>query len=171
MRTSCIGWAAAALLCCAGCAERAIVLRSLTGDAPGREWVWPYFLEGQPVVLAFWTTDEMQCLRDVPALKALEAREGAVQLITVVVGRDRMEIDKWLREERIRYVILLDLEEKLAGRLRVDGYPTYVLFDAEGKEVSRAGDIRLARNWFDRERWLERTGAVRPASGPGAEGE
>jgi hypothetical protein len=152
----------------AGCAERAIVLTSLAGDSPGAQWVWPYFVqEGQPVVIAFWTTDEMQCLRDVPALKALEARGSSVQLVTVVVGRDRMEIDKWLREERLPYVVLLDLEEKLAGRLRVEGYPAYIFFDMDGKEVARAGDVRLARNWFDRERWLERAGAVRPASGPG----
>ena len=157
--------AAFALSCAAGCADKAIVLRSLTGDSPGREWVWPYFLEGQPVALAFWTTDEMQCLRDVPALKALDAREGAVQLVTVVVGRDRMEIDKWVRDERLGYVVLLDLEEKLGRRLGVEAYPTYILFDAQGKEVSRAEDIRLARNWFDRERWLERAGGVKPASG------
>ena len=77
-----------------------------------------------------------------------------------------MEIDQWLRGRRIRYVVLLDLEERLAERLRVDSYPTFVAFDSKGKEASRVRDVRLVHNWFDQPRWLERLGAIAPASGP-----
>ena len=102
----------------------------------------------------------MQCLRDVPALKALDARQGGVQLVTVVTGRDRMEIGKWLRRERISYPVLLDLEGELSGHLGVVEHPTYVYFDTRGKEVDRVGDVRLAHNWFDKHRWLARSGAL-----------
>jgi hypothetical protein len=81
-----------------------------------------------------------------------------------VVGRDRLEIDKWIREQKLTYVILLDLQGQLAGRLGVDGYPTYIFFDVKGNEIARAADVRVAHNWFDRDRWLERAGAVQPAS-------
>jgi hypothetical protein len=145
-----------------GCAGRAIPLTSVSGD----QWVWPYFIDGQPTVLAFWNTNEMQCLRDVKALTTLDARQGSVQLVTVVTGRDRMEIDQWVREKRIKYPVLLDLEEELSGRLGVHSYPTYLFFGPEGKEVSRVEDIRTVNNWFDRERWLEKAGVVEPASGP-----
>jgi len=145
-----------------GCAGKAIPLTSVTGD----QWVWPYFIDGKPTVLAFWSTNEMQCLRDVPALATLDARQGSVQLVTVVTGRDRMEVYKWIREKRIRYEVLLDLEEELSGRLGVHSYPTYLLISSEGKEVSRVEDIRTVNNWFDRERWWEKAGAVEPASGP-----
>jgi len=107
----------------------------------------------------------MQSLRDVPALKTLDAREGSVELVTVVTGRDRLEIQKWLRRERIGYVVLLDLEEKLASQLHVYYYPTYVYIDSQGKEIDRVTDVRLVGNWFDRERWLVRAGAIAPASG------
>lgn len=152
----------ALFLALSGCAGKAIPLTSVVGE----QWVWPYFLDGKPTVLAFWNTNEMQCLRDVPALSTLDARGGSVQLVTVVTGRDRMEIDKWLREKRIKYQVLLDLEEELSNRLGVTRFPTYLLFHPEGNEVSRVEDIRTVNNWFDRERWLEKAGGIEPASGP-----
>jgi hypothetical protein len=97
----------------------------------------------------------MQCLRDVPGLKALDAREGSVQLITVACGRDRLEVDKWLRDQRIRYLVLLDLEQDLAAHEDVDAYPTYILFDERGKEVDRTGDIKNVADWFKGERRQE----------------
>jgi len=142
-----------------GCAvSRAIPLVNLT-DA-GHQWVWPFFAQNQqPTVVAFWTTDEMECYRNVPALQALDAREGSVQLVSVVTGRDRLEIDRWIREKAIRYPVLLDLEEHLARALKVRHYPTFIYLDLEGKEVDRVEDIRLVRKWFDSPRWLERSGA------------
>ncbi len=162
MRTRAVApWAAvvvwAALF---GCAARPVSLVNITRD--GDQWVWPFFLEGRPTVLAFWTTDEMQCMRDIPALKALDARESSVELVTVVTGRDRYEIDKWLRGQRIRYNVLLDLDERLARQLGIRDYPTFVYFDANGREIDRVTDIRLVHRWFDSPRWLERAGAPPP---------
>ncbi|MGQ9589824.1 MAG: TlpA family protein disulfide reductase [Planctomycetota bacterium] len=154
-------WAAvAAALLVSGCAAQPVPLVNITGR--GEQWVWPFFIDGRPTVIAFWNTDEMQCLRDVPALKAFDARESSVELVTVVTGRDRYEIDQWLRRHRIRYTVLLDLEEKLARQLGVRSYPTFVYFDSNGKEIARVEDIRLVHNWFDNPRWLERAGAPPP---------
>jgi hypothetical protein len=145
--------ALAALFALSGCAGDPAVLRTLTGPSRGDPWVWPQSLDGRPTVLAFWNTDVMQCLRDVPALKTLDSREGSVELVTVATGRDRAEIEKWIRDGGLGYLVLLDLEEDLARRLGVEDYPTYVFLDVNGKEVARSTDVRLARNWFDRERW------------------
>lgn len=152
--------AAAAMAALFGCSAQPVALVNLTRN--GDQWVWPFFVEGRPTVLAFWTTDEMQCLRDIPALKALDARETSVELVTVVTGRDRYEIEKWLRGHKIRYSVLLDLEEKLARQLRVQSYPTFVYLDARGREIDRVTDIRLVPRWFDSPRWLERAGAPPP---------
>jgi hypothetical protein len=143
----------AVLAALSGCAGSPVSLRTLTGTSRGELWVWPQSLDGKPTVLAFWNTDEMQCLRDIPALKTLDAREGSLELVTVATGRDRAEIDQWLRDARIGYLVLLDLEEDLARKLGVESYPTYVLLNVDGKEIARETDVRLARNWFDRERW------------------
>ncbi|MBI4606667.1 MAG: TlpA family protein disulfide reductase [Planctomycetes bacterium] len=147
-----------------GCAGRSIALVNLTERGSHRQWVWPHFLYEQPTVLAFWSTNEMECLRNVPALQALEARRGSVQLVTVVTGRDRLEIDKWIREKRMRYPVLLDLDGYLARRLDVGRCPTFVYFSVEGKELERVEDVRLVRKWFDSERWIQLGEGIEPAS-------
>ena len=145
-----------------GCATKPLPLVNITGQ--GEQWVWPFFMDSKPTVLAFWNTDEMQCLRDVPALTALDSREGSVQLTTIVTGGDRLEIDKWIRREGIRYTVLLDEREDLAGQLAVYYYPTFIYFDTDGKEIARETDIRLVRKWFDFPRWLERSGVIAPVA-------
>jgi len=130
-----------------GCAPRSIALVNVTDR--GHQWVWPYFIDGQPTALVFWNTNEMECWRNVVALQGLDARGTSVQLVSVVTGRDRLEIQKWLREKRITYPVLLDLEEELAGRLGVSAYPTFILFSPEGKELDRESDIRLVKSWFE----------------------
>jgi hypothetical protein len=160
VKASCIS--TLSLLCAllvSGCqTARAVPLSNATSG--GEQWVWPYFLRGQATVLAFWNTDVMQCLRDVPALTTLDSRAGYVNLVTVVTGRDRREIDKWIREKKISYVVLTDLEGKVSRQLDVSVYPTYVYLDKEGKEVSRTSDIRYVRKWFEHPAWLARSGAI-----------
>src|SRR5262245_32708975 len=153
-----------------GCATRSIDLVNITEKGTNNRWVYPYFLYDQPTALAFWNTNEMECYRNVPSLQALDARGGSVQLVTVVTGRDRLEIDKWIREKRIRYPVLIDLEGDLASQLGVDRYPTFVFFDPKGKEVERQEDIRLVRKWFDDPRWQVLEADVQPASGRRADG-
>ena len=155
----------AVLVAMSGCASP-VSLRTLTGSSRGDPWIWPQSLDGKPTVLAFWNTDEMQCLRDIQPLKTLDAREGSMELVTVATGRDRAEIDQWIRDARIGYLVLLDLDEDLARKLGVETYPTYVLLNVKGDEIARETDVRLARNWFDRERWLKlaESGSV-PAGG------
>lgn len=142
-----------------GCGVYPIPLVNITDK--GQQWVWPVFAQSeQPTVLAFWNTDEMACLRNVPALQALDARGGTVDLVTVVTGLNRLEIDQWIRSKPIRYPVLLDLEERLARRLRVNRYPTFIFLDKKGKEIGREEDIRLVRKWFDSPRWLKKAGAM-----------
>ena len=62
-----------------GCASQSIPLTNLTdGD---RQWVWPHFIDGQPTALVFWSTNEMECYRNLPALQGLNSRTGSVQLV------------------------------------------------------------------------------------------
>ena len=156
-----IGVLVASLWLIGGCASRPHVLYSLSPDekVAGAQWVWPYFLEGKPTVLAFWNTDVAQCLREMPAMKTLQRRGGDVEFVTIVTGYDPLDIDKWMHREKLDYVILADLEEKFAMQLGVDSYPTFIYFDADGKEIARRNDIRTVANWFDKSRWLQRSGA------------
>ena len=153
-----------------GCVNRPHVLydASIKNGKGGQQWVWPYFLEGKPTVLAFWNTDVAQCLREMPAMKTLSRRDGSIEFVTVVTGYDRLDIEKWMRREQLDYVVLLDLEEKFARQLGVRTYPTFIYFDANGEEIARRSDIRTVANWFDQPRWLQLSGAEPMSIGEGA---
>jgi hypothetical protein len=148
----------------AGCGGRAVPVYNLTEKGQQRQWVWPYFLYEQPTVVAFWSTDEMDCYRNLPALGALDALPSSVQLVTVATGRDRLEIDRWIREKRIRYPVLLDLDQAIAHQAGVSSAPTFVYYDPLGQELERGQDIRVVRKWFDDPRWREGGESISPAT-------
>jgi hypothetical protein len=158
---------------CAGLAAAAVSGCQYSGAIPledrgGNQWVWPYFAERQPTVLAFWNCEEMRCIEDMPALNALHHRRSGVQLVTVCTGPERMRAEMWLRKQQAEFTVVLDPEEKLARRLGVEHYPTYILLNREGKEVSRYLDIRTVHNWFDQERWMRKaSGEEVPPGGGG----
>ena len=124
----------------------------------GAQWVWPHFADGHPTVLAFWSTDEIQCLEDVPGLNTLAGLDSPVQLVSIGTGPDRQRIDDWIRgyyRHSMNYVALVDQEERLARRFWVSSYPTYIFLDMNRNEVDRVHDLRLVHRWFTRPHWLE----------------
>ena len=143
---------AVVLVATTGCKTEGVILYDLEGS----QWVFPYFTYDQPTVLAFWNTDEAQCLKDFPALNSLSHRDGSVQLITVCTSEDRRLIEKWLDYERCSFDVVLDPGRKLARRLKVTSYPTYIYFDMNGKEIGRYLNVATIHNWFDKKRWIDR---------------
>ena len=154
-----VRWAGVAALGLAlGCQAQPLILR----DAKqGMQWHWPHFLDGNPTALVFWTTESMECLRAIPSLNTLSMMNSPVEMVSVATGPDRMRIDNWIRgqyETPIRFTVLVDQEEKLAKKLKVDHYPTYILFGVSGEEVERVYDVKLAYQWFRYERYWDKAG-------------
>ena len=152
-----VGIAAVYLL--SGCAGPLI----LYDTAGGRQWYWPHFLDGKPTVLAFWSTDEMQCLEDIPGLNTLNGFGGPVELVSVATGPDRQRIDDWVNgyyRHRMQYLVLVDQRERLARKLRVRNYPTYIFFDVHGREIERHSSLELVHKWFTREALAQARGGV-----------
>ncbi len=144
-----------------GCHGRPLILYDA---AEGRQWAWPYFLDEKPTVLAFWSTDEIECIDAIPALNTLNRMDSSVELVSVVVGDDRARIDSTLRGQYrypVEFVALVDQEGRLARKCGVRWYPTYILYDVNGNEVTRSHEVATINNWFTRSRWLARTGAYR----------
>ena len=135
----------------ASCHPSALVLYNTRGN----QRVYPHFID-QPMVLAFWRPDSIECIDDMAALNALTRREGSVYVMGVCSSDDQVRANKWMRKEGVRYEVISDPELRLARRLGVSSYPTYVLFDRRGRQVDRRTDVRTIHNWFDRDRWRER---------------
>ncbi len=132
-------------------------------DRKGRQWVWPFFATRQPTVLAFWNCANIESIESIPALTTLAKRDSDIQLVTVCTEKNRARMDSWLAKQQGEFVILLDPQARLARRLNVHSYPTYIYFDINGKEVQRYLDIRSVWKFFDLERFGE-LGRPQPAS-------
>jgi len=142
----------AVLSLCAGCrAAPAVPLE----DTRGGQWVWPYFAQRQPTVLAFWDCDNIESIEAMPALNTLNLRGSGVQLVTVCVERDRARANDWLRKQRANFIVLLDPDRDLAERLGVTSFPTYLYYNTRGEEVGRYLDIQSAWKFFDLPRFVD----------------
>ncbi|MBN1443703.1 MAG: redoxin domain-containing protein [Planctomycetes bacterium] len=138
-------------LWCGGCRSAGLALY----DMRGNQWVYPYFID-QPMVLAFWNTEELQCIEDLEGMKTLAVREGPIHLVSVCSSADRLKINLWVQKENVRFTVIHDPDLKLANRLGVKFFPTYIFFDLHGREIDRSLTIRTIQNWFDRPRHIER---------------
>ena len=153
MRRTVLSMSLLLVVCAAGCkASPAIPLEDTRGD----QWVWPYFAQRQPTVLAFWDCDNVESIEALPALNTLNRRESGVQLVTVCVERDRARANRWLLKQRASFVVVLDPEERLSRRLGITAYPTFVYYNTRGEEVQRYLNIQSAWKFFDLPRFLDK---------------
>ncbi|MEM7234595.1 MAG: TlpA disulfide reductase family protein [Planctomycetota bacterium] len=118
----------------------------------GQMRVFPFFID-QPTVLAFWSPDSLPAIEDLTPLNSLAHRRGPVRLVGICSSPERARANKWITKERVVFEMIHDPERKLARRLGVTTYPTYVFFDRQGQEIARQLDVRTIHNWFDREHW------------------
>lgn len=108
-------------------------------------------LAGEKVLLNLWATWCPPCLREMPLLAELDAREG----ITVVVanqGEDLLQVMRYLDDQALEFrYALLDPYQELMMRVESPGLPTTLLFDAEGRTIEHhVGELTRAQL----DRWL-----------------
>ncbi len=140
-----------------GCQHHPLILYD---TEQGMQWYWPHFLASKPTILAFWSTEEIECLRAIDGLNTLDMHAATVQLISIATGPDRGVIDTWIQGRRgtpVNFTVLVDQEERLANKLKVSHYPTYIYFDVEGMEIDRSEHIGNIRKWFYVS-WLKKAG-------------
>jgi thiol-disulfide isomerase/thioredoxin len=100
--------------------------------------------QGKPVLLNLWATWCAPCVKELPTLDALQAREGErLKVLTVSQDLDgRAKVEAFLAKGKYRTLeAWLDPQMALMGDLGVTTLPTTILYDAQGREVWRvAGD-------------------------------
>jgi len=91
-------------------------------------------LKGKTVLVDFWTTWCVGCRADGPALDKLYAKYGGqnLEILGISVGEDRAVVEKFLREHRHSYPILLTSENELPHLFQVGALPTYMVIDKDG---------------------------------------
>jgi peroxiredoxin len=116
-------------------------------------------LHGQPVLVTFWATSCVSCVREIPHLIELHERYNprGLEIIGVAMSYDRPDhVMEMTRARDIPYTIALDTDDKAArafGDVRLT--PTSFLISPEGRIVyQKLGDIDWVLVERNLERWL-----------------
>lgn len=100
---------------------------------------------GKPVLVNLWATWCGPCVKELPTLDRLAAREGdALQVVTVSQDSDgddgtaRAKVDRFFAEKGYRNLRpFVDAENAMMTELGIGTLPTSILYDAQGREVWR----------------------------------
>jgi thiol-disulfide isomerase/thioredoxin len=108
-------------------------------------------LKGKPVLVNLWATWCVPCIKELPTLDALAARDGA-KLQVVVVNEDLegpRVVGPFLQKRPLKTLKpWMDTGNALMIPLKTASLPTTILYDANGKEVWR---VSRDMDWTSKE--------------------
>lgn len=103
--------------------------------------------KGRPAILMFWTTWCRFC-RD--AIKAMNKdyagieKEG-ITVLVINVGEHEYRVKRYFKDTVMNFRVLLDENSLVADNYDIEGVPTYVLLNKEGKVVYKTN--RMPANY------------------------
>jgi thiol-disulfide isomerase/thioredoxin len=114
-------------------------------------------LKGKTVLLDFWTTWCEACRADGPALDKLYAKYGgqSLEIIAISVSEDRAIVEKFLKEHRHGYEIVLTLENEMPRPFQIGVLPTYIVIEKDG---NIAGVVEGDQGFSDLRKMLKKAG-------------
>lgn len=98
-------------------------------------------LKGKVVVLDFWATWCVPCLRALPELKDLKKKNASQPLVVVSVSVDdnKKAVEEFVRGHAMDWPQVWDAGmNATVGLFRVQNFPTYIVIGADGRIVTRA---------------------------------
>jgi len=109
-------------------------------DADGRRTSLSDF-KGKTVLLNFWATWCPPCIKEMPALDALQAELGGAAFVVVTVSLDRAghaDVAPFFTKTGIKNLpAYLDPKWQAMKTFNLKGLPTTLLIDKEGREIGR----------------------------------
>jgi thiol-disulfide isomerase/thioredoxin len=94
---------------------------------------------GQVVYVDFWASWCLPCKKSFPWMNEMHQKykDQGLKIIAINVDEESADADKFLADTPAEFTILRDPEGKLAKQYKLVGMPTSLLFDTQGKLVSR----------------------------------
>jgi thiol-disulfide isomerase/thioredoxin len=125
-------------------------------DIQGKQVTLPS-LKGKTVLLDFWTTWCEACRADGSALDKLYAKYGGqnLEIIAISVSEDRAIVEKFLKQHRHSYQIVLTSENEMPRPFQIGVLPTYIVIERDG---NIAGVVEGDQGFSDLRKMLKRAG-------------
>ncbi len=94
---------------------------------------------GQVVYVDFWASWCIPCKKSFPWMNEMHQKykDQGLKIIAVNVDENSADAEKFLADTPAEFMILRDPEGKLAKQYKLVGMPTSLLFDTQGKLVTR----------------------------------
>lgn len=111
-------------------------------DLSGKKWTLSE-LRGKVVLVNFWATWCPPCRKEMPDLGDLYSRfkkQGFV--ILAISDEDAAKVGPFVKDQDVKYPVLLDAGRKVNELFAVDGIPKSFIYNREGKLVATAIDMR-----------------------------
>jgi len=91
-------------------------------------------LKGKVVLLDFWATWCIPCIKALPELKDLRQKNAGQPLVivSVSVDEDKRTVQEFASRNGMDWLQAWDGEMKAVNAFRVDSFPSYVILDSEG---------------------------------------
>lgn len=102
---------------------------------------------GAVTLLNFWATWCPPCRSEIPSMTALydHYAEKGLNIVAVSVDRDLGNLDAFMQEYRMPFLVLHDAESNVSRQYGVYRYPESFLIDREGRVVEH---LVGARDWM-----------------------
>jgi thiol-disulfide isomerase/thioredoxin len=97
--------------------------------------------KGKVVLVNFWATWCVPCIKEMPSLDRLAAKIGGDRFAVVALSLDgpsRPKVEPFIRSRNLDHLqVYFDTRRKSYGAMNIAVLPTSVLVDAQGREVGR----------------------------------
>lgn len=118
-------------------------------DLSGKSWQLKS-LTGNVVLVNFWATWCPPCRKEMPDLEALYNRlRGKGLIVLAISDEDQAKVQSFIDEQKYTYPILLDPEDIINKRFRIQGIPKSLVYDRTGKLVAQSSDMRTMNQFLE----------------------
>lgn len=115
-------------------------------------------LRGKPVLVNLWATWCAPCVLEMPNFqKYYENYPGCFEILAVSSGEAQDTVEKFVKDMRLTFPVVLDPQAKVYALYRFQGYPTSYIIDKDG--VLRFQQIGLMDE-ATLENYLTQVGAI-----------
>ena len=91
-------------------------------------------LQGEPVMLTFWSTSCPACKLQEPFIQEFYERwsDKALKLLTVNTGDHPLAVQQYLASNNVNFPVLMDANREVARSYGLPGVPVTIFIDARG---------------------------------------